>query len=82
MKEISKNAKMTPLFLLLDEEGLNKLNMMAENVYKQDRLEFPKENEFVRFIDKDNNVEFEAKITNVKEGKTSIDKTIEIEKLN
>ena len=81
-KTISKNAKMTPLFLLLDEKGLNKLNAMALNVYKEDILELPKENEIIRFIDKENNVDFQAKITRVGESKTSIDKIIEIERIN
>ena len=57
------------------------VDMVDLSVYTEEQLEFPKENEVVRFIDRNRNIDFQAKITRVKKGKTSIDKTIEIERL-
>lgn len=79
MKKISKDAKITPL--ILNEDDMDKLNMMALNSYKEDQLEFPKENDIIRFIDKDSNIDFQAKINRVKEGKTYLDTVLEIERL-
>lgn len=63
-------------------KALKGVNMVDLSVYSEEQLKFPKESEVVRFIDKENNIDFQAKITNVKEGKTSIDKIIEFERIS
>lgn len=59
----------------------NSVNMVDLSVYTEEQLKFPKEKEIIRFIDRDNNINFEAKIIRIKEGKTSIDKIIEFERI-
>jgi hypothetical protein len=56
-------------------------DIVKEKSIDNDKFEFPKENEVVRFIDKENNIDFHVRVVDVKEGKTSSDKIIEFEKL-